>query len=97
LTSFRGRGILNTDMPVTKPIYISPIKKQRRKLGLSQEALAAILAEMGVRISRQEISHYEMGYVNVPAKILPVLDKALDLMEGTLYYELNIKRNGGDE
>ena len=84
-------------MPVNKPEYISPIKKQRLKLGLTQEALARILAEMGVHLTRQEISHYELGRANVPANVLKHLDKALDLMDGTLYYELNLKRHGGDD
>lgn len=84
-------------MPDNKPKYVSPIQKQRKKLGITQDALAAMLAEMGVHLTRQEVSNWERGKAKVPARILPLLDRALDLMDGTLYYELNLKRHGGDD
>ena len=84
-------------MGTDKPKIIHPITKRRRELKLSQQALADILCSAGYCVTRQNISGWETGRHHIPADKLPYLDRALDLMDGTLYYALNLKRHGGDE
>lgn len=84
-------------MGATKPKTIHPITRRRRELKLTQQALANKLCKLGCCLTRQNISGWECGRHNIPAHVLPYIDRALDLMDGTLYYEVNLKRHGGDE
>lgn len=61
-------------------------------MGLTQKALAERLCALGVEATAQAIYHWEVGDVAVPAAKLPALDKALDLLDGTMYRELNLKK-----
>lgn len=77
----------------------NPIAKRMEELGLTLDGLRKRLEREGVSVSVATIDRWKRSLVKVPGVHLPALDRALGLLEGSLYRELYAKNfyGGKDE